>query len=89
MSIFNVLWTALTWWQIGLLIIYILYTFIRSWIIWSDGSYMNLWLGYAKSVKLYHLVIFILDIPAFVLGMFFPVIKKILSIDVFPLKRNQ
>jgi hypothetical protein len=83
----SILFTALTWWQIGLLAIYTLYTLIRAFWIF-DAGFRSAMIGSDKDIKLYHILWAVIDIPAIVLGTLFPVFKKIFNIPVFPLKKN-
>ncbi|PEF30312.1 hypothetical protein CON39_11610 [Bacillus thuringiensis] len=85
----NTLITDLTWWQISLLGIYSLYTLVRAFWIFNSGL-KNATIGYgAKSVKLYHILWMILDIPAIALGTLFPLLKRMFSIPVIPLKSDK
>lgn len=89
MYILNLLTNQLTWWQLSLVSIFTIYTLLRAWHIYEVGYKYSL-LGYgAKSVKLYHIIWFIVDIPAVILGQFFPLIKFLFSVDVFPLKQDK
>jgi hypothetical protein len=90
MTFFNTLWTALTWWQVSLVAILTVYTFIRAFFIYENGSYKSVLLGYnANSIKLYHIIWFLIDIPAAILGLFFPIIKAVFSLDVIPLRQKK
>lgn len=89
MNFLNVLVIELTWWQMSLIAIFTVYTFIRAFFIYEHGSYKHTLLGYgAKSIKLYHIIWFLVDIPAAILGLFFPLIKTIFSLDVIPLSQK-
>lgn len=83
----NALITELTWWQMGLLGVYSLYTLIRAFWIFSSGL-REAMIGSNKDIKLYHILWAIIDIPAIILGTLFPLFKKIFSIPVIPLKKN-
>lgn len=84
----NTLITDLTWWQTALVVIYALYTLGRAIWIFNSGLKEAV-LGTSKDIKLYHILWSVIDIPAIILGTLFPLIKKIFSIPVIPLKRNQ
>lgn len=79
--------TDLTWWQVGLLAIYTLYTLIRAFWIFGEGL-RSATIGNSKDIKLYHILWMIVDIPAIILGSIFPVFKKVFSIPVIPLKKD-
>ncbi|MEH7782718.1 hypothetical protein CN526_26975 [Bacillus wiedmannii] len=81
--------TDLTWWQMSLLGIYTLYTLIRSFWIFNSGL-KEATIGYgAKSIKLYHILWAVIDIPAILLGTLFPLLKLLFSIPVIPLKQDK
>jgi hypothetical protein len=74
-------------WQWFLLVIYALYTLGRAVWIFNSGLRDAL-LGYGDTIKLYHILWTIVDIPAILLGKFFPVLKAIFNIPVIPLKKE-
>lgn len=84
----NTIITALTWWQMGLLAIYTLYTLIRAFWIFNSG-FREATIGDSKDIQLYHILWMLIDIPAIVLGTLFPLFKLIFAIPVIPLKKNK
>jgi hypothetical protein len=84
----NTIITALTWWQMALLIIYTLYTLIRAFWIFNSGL-REATIGGSKDIQLYHILWMLIDIPAIVLGTLFPLFKLVFSIPVIPLKKNK
>lgn len=93
MQTINWLWTSyfsLNWWQMLLWGIYFLYFVGRSWHIWNETDdegilkgYKNVIVGRDEYFRLYHLVRTIIDIPPLVFGLFFPVLRKMLSFKIF------
>lgn len=82
----SVLFVELTWWQVGLLIVYALYTLGRAYAYFLEGIKYSL-LGYHKrEVRLYHVIWLVIDIPSIVLGRFYHVLKFIFSVKVFSFK---
>jgi hypothetical protein len=85
----NTLITDLTWWQVGLLVVYIIYSCFRGWHFFAEG-FKEAAFGYkAKEVKLYHIIWMVVDIPSIIIGRIFPFIKAILSIKVCNLKQDK
>lgn len=84
----NVLISELLWWQTALLGIYSLYTLARAIWIFNEGL-KDAVLGYGNTIKLYHILWAIIDIPAIILGMLFPFLKMLFSIPIFPLKEKK
>lgn len=81
--------TELTWWQFAMLGIYSIYVVVRAFWIFNSGLKLAT-VGYgAKSIKLYHILWAIIDIPAIILGTIFPVLKAVFSIPVIPLKQDK
>lgn len=87
LDFFNVLWNELTWWQLVLAVMYIIYSCIRAIGYYEEGFRDYLIRG-EKDVRLYHIILFIVDIPALLFGQFIPIIKKVFAIKVFPLKKT-
>jgi len=86
---FHALFINLTWWQVGLMIIYLIYIICRSISIYRyglKGSYIDYG---EKSIKLYHIIWAVIDIPAIVLGKFFPVLHAIFSVDIYYFKEKK
>lgn len=85
---FHALFVSLTWWQVGLVILYVIYTIIRSIWIFNDGLTDAL-LGGKKQIKLYHLIWSVIDIPAILLGKFFPVLKKLFNVTLLDWEKKE
>lgn len=83
----NVLWTEMTWWQIVLSVMYIIYSCVRA-VAYYDNGFKYTLIGIEKDVRLYHVILFIIDIPSIIFGQFIPIIKKIFSLKVYPLKKE-
>ena len=82
------LFMELTWWQAGLLLIYITYTIIRALQIYNEGTKEAL-IGDSCCLRLYHILRAVIDIPALILGTFFPILKKVFSVPIAPLKTKK
>lgn len=87
---------SLTWWQMSLWVAYTLYFIARSWRIWEETNwygikkgYKNVFIGEDKHFRLYHVVRTILDIPPMIVGLFFPAIKKVLSVKLYTFKEEE
>lgn len=94
----NMLWVKfwdLTWWQMILWVIYLLYFIRRSYEIYDSTSIMGLKEGYKdvfigndKSFRVYHIIRTVFDIPPMLLGLFFPILNKILSFELYKFKEK-
>lgn len=84
----NNLFTDLTWWEVGLLFIYTIYTFIRAWTYFSYGIKSTL-IDNGKSIKLYHILWSVIDVPSIVLGRVYHVIKFLFSVDIYKFKAKK
>jgi hypothetical protein len=84
----DILITQLTWWQASLLLTYTLYTLFRAFCIFNDGLKYSL-LGCSDVIKLYHVLWFIIDIPAIILGKLYPLLKFVFCIPIFPLRKDK
>lgn len=71
------------------LTIYTLYTLIRAIWIFNSGLREATVGRYAENIKLYHILWGIIDIPAIILGTFFPVLKLLFAVPVIPLKQKK
>lgn len=92
---FSWLWikfTDLPWWAMVFWGIYFLYTLQRAYEIWTATTELGLWKGYRfaffnkKEIRLYHLVRIVVDLPAAIVGLFFPVIRKVFSLKLYEFK---
>lgn len=95
MDILNFLWTELTWWQLSLLAIYTLYTLFTSFHIhdYIDGfgfvkGTRHMYTNHKDELLLYHIIFFIINIPAYLLGSTFPFFKKVFAIKIFKFKKE-
>ncbi|EKS8371769.1 MULTISPECIES: hypothetical protein [Bacillus cereus group] len=86
---------SLTWWQMILWVAYTIYFLIRSHTIWEatidDGiakGYKEVFIGRDKYLRLHHIVRIFLDIPPMAVGLFFPIIKKVLSLRLYEFKKE-
>lgn len=85
----SALFISLTWWQVALLGLYVLYTLIRAFKYFVDGVKESL-LGYKQvEIKLYHIILFVIDIPSIVMGRFYHVLKRIFSFKLYTLKEEK
>lgn len=84
----NTLFVELTWWQIAIVLIYTLYTLIRAYFIYAEG-FLSATLAYGDTLKLYHILWAVIDIPAIIIGMFYPVLKYLFSVPIFDWKKKQ
>jgi hypothetical protein len=88
---------SLPWWATILWVVYLIYFIYRACKIWEWTNdygivkgYRYVFLGYkGKVLRLYHLLIMIFDIPPAILGLFFPVIKKVFSFKIYEFKDNK
>ena len=93
MTFLLVAFTALTWWQMVLWVAYAIYFTCRAWHVWTEMNdygikkgYKYVIVGHSKDYRLYHLVRTILDIPPMLLGLVFPLLKKVLSFKLYTFK---
>jgi len=101
MSIWQLLrttWVSLTFWQMFIWAIYIIYTAVRTWHYYDGTGYKRkgLWTSYKEAVfcnsdgiKLYHIIVMIIDIPAVIFGYFFPVIKRVFTFNLYTFKKKE
>jgi hypothetical protein len=99
MENFNWLWIAftdLTWWQMVLWAIYVIYFVVRSWQVWDETTsngiikgYRSVYFGYKREIRIYHLIRMILDIPCLVVGLFFPLLRKIFAFKIYTFKETK
>lgn len=85
----SALFISLTWWQVVLLGLYAIYTMARAYSYFVYGV-KETWLGYKqKELRLYHLILFVIDLPSMVLGRFYHVIKFIFSFKLYTFKEKE
>jgi hypothetical protein len=85
----HVLFVSLTWWQVGLLVIYLIYILFRARSIYAYGM-KGSFIDYSeKAVKLYHVIWAVIDIPAILIGKFFPVLRAIGDINLYKFKEEE
>lgn len=85
----STLFIALTWWQMVLLGIYTIYTLVRGIHYFNDGVKETL-IGYRKNtLRLYHIILLVIDIPSMILGRFYHVIKFIFSAKLYTFKEKK
>ncbi|MFS0905764.1 hypothetical protein AB3N02_22210 [Priestia aryabhattai] len=88
---------ALTWWQMGLWVVYMIYFLIRAYHIWDETSTYGIKKGYKhiivghndKHYRLYHLVRTLFDLPPMAIGLLFPVLSKVLSLKIYTFKEEK
>lgn len=90
------LWTVftdLTWWQMTLWIAYTIYFVVRSCMFWGETEDTTLWNGYKRAMfghdkyfRVYHVVKVVFDIPPAILGLFFPILRALLSFKLYEFK---
>lgn len=68
-------------------IIYGIYTLIRAYQYHVDG--IKYTFSIHNTIKLYHIIWMIIDIPAMILGKLYHVLKFCFNVDVIPLKRDK
>jgi hypothetical protein len=86
----------LTWWQMTLWVLYTIYFLFRSFHIWDAVSdygirkgYKQVFIGCSRYLRLYHVLRMIFDIPPMIVGLTFPVFKKIFSLKLYEFKQEQ
>lgn len=95
----NWLWTsfvALPWWAMILWCAYTIYFIIRAWNIWDETTdygvakgYKNVIFGYEKHIRLYHVVRIVFDIPPAIIGLLFPLLRKMFSLKLYTFKEEK
>lgn len=85
----SALFISLTWWQMAILGIYFIYTLVRGTFYFNDGVKETL-LGFRKrELRLYHIILLVIDLPSMVLGRFYHVIKFIFSAKLYTFKEKK
>lgn len=86
-------WVGLTWWQMLLWGAYFIYFLVRSWAFWDETRDNGLWRGYKRLIfsydkyfRVYHIVKIIFDIPSAIVGLFFPILRRILTFKIYEFK---
>lgn len=93
----NWLWTSFTLlpiWAFVLWGAYFIYFVCRAYEIWHETSDEGLWKGYKnvflgyrqRTLRLHHLIRMVFDIPPAILGLLFPVIRKIFTLKLYEFK---
>lgn len=85
---------ALPWWAMILWITYLIYFVCRVSDIWNETyrygivkGYRIIFLGHnGRVLRLYHVLRMIIDIPPAILGLFFPLLRKIFSLKIYEFK---
>lgn len=84
----------LTWWQRLLWVVYLIYFITRSYKYWIETEhglrkgYRRMIFGYNKEIRLYHILLIIFDIPPAIIGLTFPILKRILSFKIYTFKEK-
>ncbi|MDH6674278.1 hypothetical protein M2277_004970 [Paenibacillus sp. LBL] len=93
------LWTQFTelpWWGMTLWGLYTIYFILRAWYVWSETSENGLLKGYKivfigeyeKTLRLYHLLRMIFDIPPAILGLVFPICRTIFTLKIYEFNKE-
>lgn len=87
---------ALPWWGTILWIAYLVYFLYRAYEIWEltdkhgiAKGYKYVFMGNGRTLRLYHLLRMIIDIPPAILGLFFPLLRKIFSLKLYEFKEKK
>lgn len=88
---------ALPWWATILWIAYLVYFLYRAYEIWEITDKYGIIKGYkivflghnGRTLRLYHLLRMIIDIPSAILGLFFPLLRKIFSLKLYEFKEKK
>lgn len=94
----NWLWTsliALPWWGITLWVLYTIYFVGRAIYLYFEVQEHGLWEGYKRvfigkyenTLRLYHIIRMIIDIPSAIVGLVFPIIQKIFTLKLYEFKK--
>lgn len=97
MSFISLSWTAfinLPWWAFILTIAYALYFVFRACAFWQEQKdndsfwmgYRRVIFGYDKVFRLYHIVRILFDIPPALIGLTFPLLRKVLTMKIYEFK---
>jgi hypothetical protein len=84
----------LTWWQFTLVIAYTLYFCVRAYAFWEEQSdnksfwkgYRRVIFGFDKAFRVYHIVRILFDIPPAIIGLTFPLLRKVLAFKIYEFK---
>jgi hypothetical protein len=86
---------SLTWWQMILWGSYFIYFIVRTWAFW-DETRESLWKGYKRVIfsyekyfRVYHIIRIIFDIPPALLGLLFPILRKLLAFKIYEFKSEK
>ncbi len=92
------IWTRfidLTWWQMILWICYLFYFGVRArdfWIETREGGlikgYRHVMFGCDKYFRVYHIFRIVFDIPPAIIGLFFPILRKVFSYKIYTFKND-
>lgn len=92
-------WRSLVWWQMFLSAIYVLYTVFRSWYFYDSTtgykkkslwqSYKEAMFGNNDAIRLYHIIVMVIDIPALIAGYFYPFIKRVFTFKIYTFKKEE
>lgn len=99
-SIIDFIWgtiVSLPLWATILWIIYAIYFTYRACQIWIATDEMGIVKGYGyvflgynqRTLRLYHLLRMIIDIPPAILGLLFPLLQKIFSLKIYEFKEKK
>lgn len=100
MDFVTVLWTKftdLTWWQMILWLAYAIYFICRAYAYWVETSgdkkfwkgYKHVMFGrYEKYFRVYHIIVIIFDVPPAIVGLFFPVLRQVLTFKIYEFKKE-
>jgi hypothetical protein len=79
--------------------IYVLYTVFRSWYFYDSTtgykkkslwqSYKDAMFGNSDAIRLYHIIVMIIDIPALCAGYFYPTIKRVFTFKIYTFKNEE
>jgi hypothetical protein len=95
-SLFWIKWTSLTWWQMGLWIVWLIYFLGRTYHYWCEADERGFLKGYRKAafgtdthVRLWHILRMLIDIPSAICGLFLPFIRDALTMKICELKDDK
>jgi hypothetical protein len=85
------------WWLLLIYLAYAIYFISRAREFWDATTNDGLRKGYKyaifgsypKDIRLYHIFRIVFDIPPAIIGLFFPAIRKILSLKIYTFKEEE
>lgn len=87
---------ALPVWLAVLAIVYAIYFFVRAYNIWEHTrdrgirkGYRRVFFGYGNDIRIYHLIRIVFDIPPAIVGLLFPLVRKIFALKIYTFKKQE